>query len=108
VAALEELTPEELDLLPESPLVRRAHLLASWPVMERLPSPIYASEALCASVNWGDGLAEELRAIRVPHTDEELQRAENRKARGIPPGKKDDPMGDELNWEQLLSFIKAK
>jgi hypothetical protein len=32
--------------------------------MERLPSPIYASEALLAYVILGDGLAEELRAIR--------------------------------------------
>jgi hypothetical protein len=61
---LEELTPEEVNLLPESPLVRMAHLWASLPRMERLPSPIYAREALCAYVNWGEGLAEELRAIR--------------------------------------------
>jgi hypothetical protein len=32
--------------------------------MERLPSPIYASEALLAYVILGDGLTEELRAIR--------------------------------------------
>jgi hypothetical protein len=36
-------------------------------VTEWLPSPIYASEALLAYVILGDGLAEELRAIRPQH-----------------------------------------
>jgi PIN domain len=42
----------------------------------------------------------------VPHTTEELRLAQERKAKGYPPGK-GDTVGDELNWEQLLSFVKA-
>src|SRR5262245_37308546 len=35
--------------------------------MERLPSPLYASETLFAYAIWSYGLAEELRAIRPTH-----------------------------------------
>jgi hypothetical protein len=41
------------------------------------------------------------------HTFEELQRARERKERGNPPGKKGDPMGDQLIWEQFLSHFRA-
>jgi len=44
----------------------------------------------------------------VPHTPEEIQRARERKERGNPPGKKADPLGDQLTWEQLLSHFKGK
>jgi hypothetical protein len=37
---------------------------------------------------------------------EEHERARLRKELGIPPGKKNDPIGDELSWEQLLTFRK--
>jgi hypothetical protein len=45
-------------------------------------------------------------ATGAPHTDEEMQRARDRNARAIPPGKSVGLIGDELNWEQLLSFIR--
>lgn len=38
-------------------------------------------------------------------TDQEFNEAEYRKATGNPPGKKNDPIGDELSWEQLLNNI---
>ncbi len=44
----------------------------------------------------------------VPHTPEEIQRARERKEIGNPPGKKADPLGDQLTWEQLLSHFKGK
>jgi hypothetical protein len=44
----------------------------------------------------------------VIHEAEELQRARERKERGNPPGKKTDPLGDQLTWEQLLSHCKDK
>ena len=44
----------------------------------------------------------------VAHTDGELQRARARKERGNPPGKRDDPLGDQLNWEQILSRCQEK
>ena len=45
----------------------------------------------------------------APHLDEELERAKQRKERGQPPGKKVDPIGDQLTWEQILSrFLNRK
>ena len=44
----------------------------------------------------------------VPHTEEEIRHARDRKERGNPPGKKADPLGDQLMWEQLLSQFKGK
>jgi len=41
------------------------------------------------------------------HKPEEFERAKVRNARGIPPGKKVGAVGDELNWEQFLSFVKG-
>ncbi len=44
----------------------------------------------------------------VKPTLDELQRARDRKERGNPPGKRPDPLGDQLNWEQLLTHCKGK
>lgn len=38
-------------------------------------------------------------------TDQEYQDAKFRKSTGNPPGKKSDPIGDELSWEQLLNKV---
>lgn len=46
------------------------------------------------------------KAVR-PKADE-WSRARNRKEVGNPPGKKADPLGDQLTWEQFLSFCKDK
>jgi hypothetical protein len=46
-------------------------------------------------------------AKAVAHTPEEFERAKVRNARGIPPGKKVGAVGDELNWEQFISFVKG-
>jgi hypothetical protein len=37
----------------------------------------------------------------------EMQRARDRKERGNPPGKPDDPLGDQITWEQLLTYCKG-
>jgi PIN domain len=44
----------------------------------------------------------------VAPTPEQIQRARERKERGNPPGKKSDPLGDQLTWEQLLSAFSGK
>ncbi len=44
----------------------------------------------------------------VKPAPEELQRARERKERGNPPGKINGPLGDQLNWEQLLSYCSGK
>jgi hypothetical protein len=44
----------------------------------------------------------------VSHTSEELQRARERKELGNPPGKGAGSIGDQLNWEQILTNFKGK
>lgn len=46
------------------------------------------------------------KAVRA--TPQELKRARERKEIGNPPGKKNNPLGDEITWEQILSNIKGK
>ncbi len=53
-----------------------------------------------------DEVSKELAGIfgnAVPHTEVELLRAKARMERGNPPGKRSDPLGDQLTWEQILS-----
>ena len=52
-------------------------------------------------------LAELFKTAVVEWTDE-LQRARLRKEKGNPPGKQNDPLGDQLTWEQLLSHTTGK
>ena len=42
------------------------------------------------------------------HTAEELQRARTRKELGNPPGKQANLLGDQINWEQILSRFTSK
>jgi len=42
----------------------------------------------------------------VEHSPEEIARAKQRKELGNPPGKRADPLGDQLSWEQLLTRCK--
>jgi hypothetical protein len=46
------------------------------------------------------------RAVRA--TEDEMKRARARKETGQPPGKKGDPLGDQVSWEQVLSYCKGK
>jgi hypothetical protein len=39
------------------------------------------------------------------HTEDQLLNAQQRKERGNPPGKATDPLGDQINWEQLLNYV---
>jgi PIN domain len=47
-------------------------------------------------------------ARAVPPNEDELRRARARRERGNPPGKQDDPLGDQLSWEQILSHCEDK
>jgi len=47
---------------------------------------------------------EEIFKNALDHTDNQLKRAQIRKNLGNPPGKKGDPIGDELSWEQILDY----
>ena len=46
------------------------------------------------------------RAIR--EEEPQIQRARLRKERGQPPGKKADPLGDQVSWEQILESAQDK
>jgi hypothetical protein len=41
-------------------------------------------------------------------SDEQLQKAKERKERGDPPGKQTDPIGDQVSWEQILGRFVGK
>jgi len=41
------------------------------------------------------------------NTDDQLFRARLRKELGNPPGKREDPIGDQLSWEQLLDEVST-
>jgi hypothetical protein len=41
------------------------------------------------------------------HTADELQRARDRREMGKAPGKKTDPLGDQLSWEQILTRCRG-
>jgi hypothetical protein len=47
-------------------------------------------------------------AKAVCPSDNHLQQATERKLRGDPPGKPKDPIGDQINWEQILSQFVGK
>ena len=42
-------------------------------------------------------------AKAVCHSETQLQKAKERKESGHPPGKQNDPIGDQVTWEQILS-----
>lgn len=48
---------------------------------------------------------EVLFATPIAPTDDQLNRARTRKERGNPPGKRQDPLGDQINWEVFLDSL---
>ena len=44
----------------------------------------------------------------VNPSGDELQKARERRERGNPPGKPNYPLGDQITWEQLLTYCKEK
>ena len=44
----------------------------------------------------------------ISATPDELIRARERKEVGNPPGKRNDPLGDEITWEQIISHFEGK
>ena len=55
-----------------------------------------------------DKISQDLNVIyakAMQPTEEEYRKAQLRKEIGNPPGKRADPLGDQLSWEQLLSVV---
>jgi hypothetical protein len=44
---------------------------------------------------------------QISPTLDQLKRAQERRERGMPPGKPTDPLGDQLTWEQFLDYIPS-
>ena len=71
----------------------------------------YTLEILAQVAESKDEVSKELAPIfsnAVPATPDEVRRARERKEMGNPPGKRNDPLGDEITWEQILSHFKGK
>jgi hypothetical protein len=47
-------------------------------------------------------------AKAISHSSEELQNARDRRELGNPPGKSNNPIGDQLTWEQILTHFEGK
>jgi len=47
-------------------------------------------------------------ANAIEASQEEINKARLRKERGNPPGKKNDPLGDKITWEQILNHFERK
>jgi hypothetical protein len=57
-----------------------------------------------------DDVSQRLRGLfdkANPPLPDQMERARDRKERGNPPGKQDDPLGDQITWEQLLTYSKG-
>jgi hypothetical protein len=69
-----------------------------------------ASDALGRISRSEDDVSKRLAGLfdkAVEASEEELQRARKRKERGNPPGKPSDPLGDQISWEQLLTYVQS-
>ncbi len=68
-------------------------------------------ENLVSILNGDDDVSLAIKPIfekAVSETPEQLNRARLRKEKGQPPGKRTDPLGDQISWEQLLDAAKRK
>jgi hypothetical protein len=63
--------------------------------------------SLASSQDATSKLLEPLFALARPPSEEVLRRARLRKERGNPPGKRSDPLGDQISWEQLLDLLQV-
>jgi PIN like domain len=68
------------------------------------------STALC-KISWSeDDVSQKLKGLfdkAVSPCKDQMERARDRKERGNPPGKQKDTLGDQITWEQLLSYCKG-
>lgn len=67
------------------------------------------AKTVCHVAQGIDPISESLQSILEsarPHNEEQLTKARLRKELGNPPGKRNDPLGDQLAWEQLRSTVK--
>jgi hypothetical protein len=51
---------------------------------------------------------EQIFSKAIDQTPEEVEKSKLRRELGNPPGKRNDPLGDQLTWEQILTHFKGK
>jgi len=69
-----------------------------------------AADALSKISQSADDVSQRLEKLfdnPISATHDEMCRARRRKETGNPPGKKGDPLGDQITWEQLLTYCKG-
>jgi hypothetical protein len=69
----------------------------------------FAGDALAQISRSDDDVSERLKGLldkAISPSASEMQRARERKEKGNPPGKPRDPLGDQVTWEQLLTYCK--
>jgi hypothetical protein len=73
---------------------------------KRLPETVLAQ--ISQSKDEASLVLDEIFKRAVKPSSEEMERARGRKEQGNAPGKKTDPLGDQLSWEQILTHCNGK
>jgi predicted nucleic acid-binding protein len=113
---VQEVNRKKLNLVAKDLAERIAHWEKSRNLDDQLPKLIdrgkSAGQELLREISQSaDEVSKALEPLfsqAVEATDDEWQRARLRKERGNPPGKQNQPLGDQLSWEQFLSHAKGK
>jgi predicted nucleic acid-binding protein len=66
------------------------------------------TKTICHIAKGIDPISESLEEIfkfAITHNESQITKARLRKELGNPPGKRGDPLGDQLSWEQLISTV---
>ena len=72
-----------------------------------LVKSIIANEIVLGEDSTSKMLEPLLSKMQCPN-DNQMSRARDRRERGNPPGKRTDPLGDQISWEQFLDAITDK
>jgi hypothetical protein len=101
--------PDHLLGIGDEKMAKYKHDLAQ-AVKVRTELTALAANALSKISRSADDVSQRLEDLfdkPISATNDEMCRARNRKETGNPPGKKGDPLGDQITWEQLLTYCKG-
>lgn len=111
VAALKELSPPQANLPPglrthEQDLRQATKLVGEVTKAIKRSAQSHLQAVALGTDETSLALAHVLDRAEA-ESEEQLVRARLRKERGNPPGKRTDPLGDQLSWEQLLDALSS-
>ncbi|WP_419807936.1 hypothetical protein [Sphingomonas sp.] len=66
------------------------------------------AQAISTNSDLATGMLSPLLDQAVEATTEQMARARDRRERGNPPGKRSDPLGDQLSWEQFVDAAQGR